>query len=164
MTAILNEVQAMQNPALGAALMWRFACGFSPESSPNGTPLPLAFVVLPVTFHAKSVAKVSGTLAGSGLRKFESKFSDDNRGDVLLALQPRILAMRDLSLRSLRIAIRSGLLTLVPKEAVLWPRSRSAPPTDAKPVSDLLKSAEKLGSWCREVSLFEVASLLKVDL
>lgn len=164
MTAILNEVQAMQNPALGAVLLWRFACGFSPESSPNGTPLPLAFVVLPLIFHAKSAEKVSGTLAASGLRKFESKFSDDDRGDVLLALQPRMLAMRDISLRSLRIAIRSGLLTLVPKEAVLWPRSRTAPPAEAKPVSDLLKSAEKLGAWCRDVSLFEVTGLLKVDI
>lgn len=164
MTAILNEVQAMQNPALGAALLWRFVCGFSPESSPNGTPLPLAFVVLPLTFHAKSAEKVSGTLVASGLRKFESKFSDDDRGDVLLALQPRMLAMRDLSLRSLRIAIRTGLVTLVPKDAVLWPRFRSAPPTDAKPVGDLLKSAEKLGSWCRELSLFEVTGLFKVEI
>lgn len=164
MTAILNEVQAMQNPALGAALLWRFACGFSPESSPDGTPLPLAFVVLPLTFHARSAEKLSGTLAGSGLRKFESKFSDDDRGDVLLALQPRMLAMRDLSLRSVRIAIRTGLLTLVPREAVLWPRARSAPPADAKAVGDLLRSAEKLGAWCRDVSLFEVTGLLKVEI
>ncbi len=57
MTTILNEVQAMQNPALGAALLWRFACGFTPESSPNGTPLPLAFVVLPLAFHAKSLKR-----------------------------------------------------------------------------------------------------------
>lgn len=164
MTAILNEVQAMQNPALGAALLWRFACGFSPESSPNGTPLPLAFVVLPLILHAKSAEKVSGTLAGSGLRKFESKFADDERGDVLLALQPRMLAMRDLSLRSVRIAIRTGLLTLIPKEAVLWPRSRTAPPAGANFVGDLLKSAEKLGGWCRQVSIFEVTGLLKVEI
>lgn len=164
MTAILNEVQAMQNPALGASLLWRFACGFCPESSPNGTPLPLLFVVLPLTLHSKSAEKVTGTLTTSGLRKFESKFSDDDRGDVLLALQPRMLAMRELSLRSLRIAIRTDLLTLVPKDAVVWPRSRSAPPTVAKSVGDLLKSAEKLGSWCREVSLFEIAGLLKVEI
>jgi hypothetical protein len=154
----------MQNPALGAALLWRFACGFSPESSPTGSPFPLAFVVLPLTFHAKSAEKVATTLTGSGLRKFESKFNDDDRSDVLLALQPRMLAMRDLTLRSFRIALSAGLITLVPKEAVFWPRSRSAPPNDAKPLSNLLKSAEKLGSWCRGISLFEVAGLLKVEI
>lgn len=161
MTAILNEVHAMQNPALGAALIWRFVCGYSPETSPNGTPLPLAFVVLPLAFHAKSLEEVAGTQASSGLRKFEEKFSD--RGDVLFSIHPRMLLMRELSLRSLRIAIHSGLLTLVPKEAVLWPRSRSAAPAEAKAVSDLLKSTEKLGAWCRNVTLFEVGGLLKVE-
>lgn len=164
MSAILNDVQAMQNPALGAALLWRFACGFSPESSPNGTPLPLAFVVLPLTLHARSAEKVSRTLAGSGLRKFESKFSEDNLGDVLFALQSRMLGMRNLSLRSLRIALRTGLLTLVPKEAVVWPRSRSMLLADSRQVEELMKAAEKLGSWCREISLFEATGLLKVEI
>jgi hypothetical protein len=59
--------------------------------------------------------------------------------------------------------MRSGLVTLVPKEAAIWPRSRSAPPTDARAVVRLLKSAEKLGEWCRDISLFEVAGLLKVE-
>jgi hypothetical protein len=161
MTAILNEVQAMQNPALGATLIWRFVCGFSPEGSPNGAPLPLAFMVLPLAFHAMSLDEVTGTQMSSGLRKFEQKFN--NRGDVLLSIQPRMVAMRDLSLRSVRIAIRTGLLTLVPKEAVLWPRSRSSAPAEAKVVCDMLKSAEKIGTWCRGVSLFEVAGLLKVE-
>jgi hypothetical protein len=160
-TAILNEVQAMQNSALGATLLWRFVCGFCSEGNPSGTPLPLAFAVLPLALHAKSLEQVTTTQVSSGLRKFEEKFSD--RGDVLLSIQPRMLAMRHLSLRSLRIAICAGLLTLVPKEAVLWPRSRSAPPAEAKAVSDLLKSAEKLGTWCRDVSLFEVAGLIKVE-
>jgi Family of unknown function (DUF6521) len=161
MTGVLNEVQAMQNPALGAALLWRFSCGFTPEASPRGTPLPLAFVVLPLTLHAKSAEEVAATQTSSGLRKFEEKFRD--RGDVLLSLQPRMLAMRDLSLRSIRIAIRAGLLTLVPQEALLWPRSRVAPPVEAKTVNDLLKSAERLGAWCRDVSLFEVAGVLRVE-
>ena len=161
MTTLLGEVQAMQNPALGAALLWRFVCGFSPKTSPIGTPVLLAFVVLPLTFHARTLEAVAGTQASSGLRKFEEKFADC--GDVLLSIQPRILAMRELSLRSLRIAIRTELLTLVPTGAVLWPRSDIVPPAEAKAVSDLLKSAEKLGTWCRDVSLFEAAGLLKVE-
>lgn len=161
MTDLLNEVQAIQNPALGAVLLWRFVCGYSPEARPNGTPLPLVFLVLPLAFHAKSLHQVIGTQMGSGLRKFEEKFND--KGDVLLSIQPRMLAMRELSLRSLRIGISTGLLTLVPKEAVVWPRSRAAAPAETKTVNDLLKSAEKLGTWCGNVSLFEVAGLLKVE-
>lgn len=162
MTALLNEVQAMQNPALGAGLLWRFVCGHSPASSSRGTPLPLAFAVLPLVFHARSVEKVTATQASSGLRKFEEKFSSQD-GDILLSLQPRMLAMRDLSLRSLRIALCAGLVTLVPSEAVLWPRSTTSSPDQPKSAQELLKAAEKLGRWCSDVSLFEVAGLLKVE-
>lgn len=162
MTTILKEVRAIQNPALGAGLIWRFVCGYSPTTSPKGTPLPLAFMVLPIVFHALSMEDVSRTLAASGLRKFEEKFSKGG-ADLLLALQPRMLAMRQLSLRSLRIALRAGLVTLVPSEAVLWPRSFTPPPDQPKPVVELLKSSEKLGEWCSGVSFFEVAGLLKVD-
>jgi hypothetical protein len=161
MTRLLNEVQAIQNPALGAALLWRFVCGFSPNSSTKGTPLSLAFIVLPLAFHARSLQEVAGTQSGSGLRKFEEKFRD--RGDLLLAIQPRMLAMRELSLRSLRIGLRAGLLTLILSEAVLWPRSHASAPAEGKAIVDLLKSAEKLGAWCAALTLFEVAGILKVE-
>ena len=161
MTRLHNEVQAIQNPALGAALIWRFVCGFSPASSTAGTPLPLVFAVLPLALHVRSIEEVGKTHTSSGLRKFEEKF--DERGDLLLAIQPRMLAMRDLSLRSLRIGLRAGLLTLVPVDGVLWPRSHAAAPAEAKTVTDLLKAAEKLGTWCRELTLFEVAGILRVE-
>ncbi len=162
MTALLSEVQAMQNPALGAGLLWRFVCGHSPTTSPKGTPLPLAFVVLPLIFHARSVEELTGTLTTSGLRKFEEKFNKRD-GDILLSLQPRMLAMRDLSLRSLRIALGAGLISLVPSEAVLWPRSTTPLPNQPKPANELLKGAEKLGSWCGSITLFEISGLLKVE-
>jgi hypothetical protein len=161
MPPILNEVQAMQNPALGAVLLWRFVCGYSPDSSPVGTPLVLAFIVLPLALHARSSGEIAGTQAMSGLRKFEEKFRD--RSDVLLSIHPRMIAQRDLSLRSLRIGLRAGLLTLVPSEAILWPRTRAAGPTESKATGELLKSAEKFGTWCRNLSLFEVSGLLKVE-
>jgi hypothetical protein len=42
--ALQSEVQAMQNPALGAALVWRFTCGYTPiGTGSGGTPLSLGF-------------------------------------------------------------------------------------------------------------------------
>jgi hypothetical protein len=106
--------------------------------------------------------ELTRTQTWSGLRKFEEKFSKED-GDILLSLQPRMLAMRDLSVRSLRIALRAGLVTLVPDQAMLWPRSTTPPPDHPKSVNELLEAAEKLGNWCGEISLFEIAGLLKVD-
>lgn len=162
MTRLLNEVQAMQNSALGAALIWRFACGYAPRNKAhNGVPLPLAFVVLPVVFHERTRDAVSSTRLSSGARKFEEKFND--RGDVLFALNNRAIEMRSLSLRSVRHALASGLITLVSDQGMLWPRSYAKPPIDAKPVNNLLSAAEKLGSWCRLLTVYEISGILRVE-
>ena len=162
MIPVLSEVQAMHNPALGAALVWRFACGYCPENaSTEGTPLPLAFVVLPVVLHGVTCEAISATHVASGVRKFEEKFS--GQGDVLYALNDRAIAMRPLSLRSVRLAVGSGLLTLLADQAVLWPRTYSMPGSVQQSERALLKAAEKLGSWCAALTLFELSGILRVE-
>ena len=162
MTRLLSEVQAMQNPALGAALVWRFACGYAPQNEPHdGMPGPLSFVALPVVLHERTREKVTSTRLSSGVRKFEEKFRD--RGDVLFALNQRAIDLRALSLRSVRHALAAGLITLVPERATLWPRSYAKPPVEAKSVSELLAAAEKLGGWCRSLSAYEISRILRVE-
>lgn len=162
MTKLLSEVQAMQNPALGAVLVWRFACGYAPQNEPHdGVPLPLAFVVLPVVLHERTRDAVTSTRPSSGARKFEEKFQD--RGDVLFALNQRARGLRSLSLRSVRHALASGLVTLIPDRGTLWPRSYTKPHVDAKSVAELLAAAEKLGGWCRSLSVYEISGILRVE-
>lgn len=162
MTRLLSEVQAIQNPALGATLLWRFACGYAPKHDPgDGVPFPLSFVVLPVVLHERTRAIVTSTRPASGVRKFEEKF--DGMGDILFALNERAIDLRMLSLRSVRHALSAGLLTLVPESAALWPRSYTKTPTDAKPVSRLISAAYKLGEWCRPLSIYEISGILRVE-
>lgn len=162
MTILLSEVQAMQNPALGATLIWRFACGYAPQNDGHdGVPLPLVFVVLPVVLHERTRAEVTATRAASGVRKFEEKFQD--RADLLLALNQRAISMRTLSLHSIRQALASGLLALLPERGTLWPRSYSNPPNPSKHICELLGAAEKLGNWCRSLSAYEVSGILRVE-
>lgn len=161
MIPLLTEVQAMQNPALGAVLLWRFGCGYSPENAGgSGVPMPLAFIVLPVVFHTRTRNEVEATRVSSGVRKFEEKFEEQR--DMLLAINQRAIAMRPLSLRSLRLALGSGLLTLLPEQGTLWPRTYAAPRGTAKSVEGLMKAAEKLGTWCAPLSLFELSGILRV--
>lgn len=162
MTRILSEVQAMQNPPLGATLIWRFACGYAPQyDAHDGVPLPLAFVVLPVVLHERTRMEVTSTRVSSGVRKFEEKFRD--RGDMLFAINQRAISMRGLTLHSVRQALASGLLTLDSERGSLWPRSYSNPPIDAKSVLELLGAAEKLGNWCRSLSVYEISGILRVE-
>jgi hypothetical protein len=51
---IFREVNNVQNPALGAALIWRFAIGYSAKSKTSDYPvLQLCFLVPPMIFHKK---------------------------------------------------------------------------------------------------------------
>src|ERR1700754_2142945 len=71
MTVLDEEVYVMQNPALGALLLWRFVKAHA-EAHPQklGVPLPLAFLVLPLVWHATSAELIEGTMTASGLRKY----------------------------------------------------------------------------------------------
>jgi hypothetical protein len=160
---LLDEVQAMQNAALGAALIWRFTCGYCPQDdATQGTPIPLTFLVLPVVLHARTCESVLSTQPGSGLRAFEAKFSE--AGDLLLAVHDRMLAMRGLSLKSNGVALATGLVTLVTKDGSLWPRSYARPRRTADSVEALLRAAERFGGWCRPLSLFEISGILRVEI
>lgn len=162
MIPLLSEVQAMQNPALGAVLLWRFACGYNPErTAGHGVPLPLAFAVLPVVLHARTHDEVGATRIASGVRKFEEKFKE--QGDMLLAVHKRARAMRLLSLRSLRLALSCGLLTLMHEQGTLWPRTYTPPKGVSGPVEGLMKGAEKMGAWCAPLSLFELSGILRLE-
>lgn len=162
--AALNEVQIMQNPALGAVLVWRFVCGYCPATESSvGAPFHLAFLALPLILHEKTRAGIESTHKGSGLRYFETKFADEK--DRVSAVHERAMVLRDLSLRSVRLGIATGLLTLDPSSGVLWPRSRSTPPASIiAPIKRLADSGEKLGLWARQLSLPEIVGILKVDL
>lgn len=161
MKLALREVQAVQNPALGAVLLWRFTIGYCPETATRGgAPMPLCFLVLPMTMHTATCDEITSTQAASGLRAFEQKFKSD--GDYLLAIHHRMLSMRVLSLRSLRIALATGLVTLVPSDGSVWPRTRDIVTPDPS-VKRLVAAAEKLGRWFGELNAYEIAGILRVE-
>lgn len=158
---MLNEIQAIQNPALGSVLIWKFSQGYSPkESALDGVPLPLAFFVLPLLLHEETRDQLAATKAG--LHKFEEKYRDQY--DLLFAIQGRALAMRDLSRKSISTGVACGLLTLVPSDAVIWPADIQPPKNLPSSVQGLLRISERLGTWSKQVSLFELTKTLHLEL
>jgi hypothetical protein len=111
--------------------------------------------------HAQTREAISSTQQRSGIRQFQAGL--DLRVDLLLGVQRRATSMRTTSLRAVRIAIASALVTLVPEKAQLWPRSYANGPAVAPRVRDLMKASEKFGAWCQELSLFEIAGILRVE-
>ena len=166
MGALAKEVRAIQNPALGAMLQWR-ACAAHVAANRTSAPmpLPLLFVVLPVVFHEETSAVLLSTRTQSGLRKFVEKFrlASTSKTDLVLAVAPRAVKMRPLSMESLRLGIATSLVGIDSAAAGVFPLSTTPPklgiPTTVRP---LLLAAERLGSWLGELSPYEAAIQLQV--
>ena len=166
MTILNQETRNIQNPALGAMLLWRFTTGYAEGSKVSSpTPLPLLFIVLPIMLHQETAEFVKSTREKSGLRAFAAKFAEPqtSKNDLLLAIHERSIKMRNLSMNSLRQAIASKLILIDSTEGVAISISKTQPKTGIpQSVRSMIRGAEKLGSWCSELTLHEVSVILKV--
>jgi len=166
MYTLSQETQYVQNPALGAALLWRFAVGYERGGkTASPTPIPLLFIVLPVTLHEETVQFVTSTREASALRAFVGKFSESktSKNDLLLAIHRRSIDMRRLTMDSLTLATTSSLISLDCNAGMATSLS-SSPIKAGIPgsVKSMLRSAERLGVWCSKISLHEISVILKV--
>lgn len=164
---LTREIDAVQNPAFGAALLWRFAAAYATVGkNPESTPLPLLFLPLPLLLYEETRKMIDGTQKASTLRTFAGKFADSKHkeSDVLLSFHGRALAHRQLTLESLGLAISARLLQVDPAKGEVFALSTRAPRHGIpSSVMRLLAGAEKLGRWCGEVTPFEVATALHVN-
>jgi hypothetical protein len=163
---LAREAENVQNPALGAALMWRFCCAYV-DSHPTGDSpsLPVLFIVLPVVLHQTTAGLLRRTLQSSGLRAYAAKFGESKvaKQDVLLQIHERSTRWRSLSLHSVELASAAKLIHVTPTgEAV--PLSRTKARGVPAEVKQLMADAEKLGAWCGKLTLHEITTTLKVRL
>ncbi|CNI37842.1 MULTISPECIES: three component ABC system middle component [Enterobacterales] len=163
---LAREVQNVQNPALGAAIVWRFCCGYVETNRISASPpLPLLFLVLPIILHQATSEFVKRTFKSSGLRAFAAKFGDSSvsKQDLLLQIQERAIRWRKLSLLSIELAVAGKLIKLEENGEVI-----SLSQTKARGLSDevrqLMDLAEKLGAWFGELTVHEVVTTLRVKL
>jgi len=167
MSTLSREFQNVQNPALGATLLWRFVCGYNAvHRTKDAVPLPLAFLVIPIVLHRQTEEFVKGTLKSSGLRSFTSKFGTaaNAKQDLLLAINGRMIAQRGLTMESLRIAMSKRLIHAAP-DGKLIPLSTTALSTGIPPdIKRLHTSSEKLGHWFGKLTVHEISSALKIRL
>lgn len=163
---LAREAENIQNPALGAAVLWRFCCGYV-EAHPGGDSpgLPLLFLVLPIVLHQATAELLRHTWQSSGLRAFAAKFGDTrvSKQDLLLQIHERAARWRALSFQSIELAAAAHLIRLSDKGDAI-PLSRTKARGLPDEVKRLLVDAEKLGVWCGQLTLHEVIATLKVKL
>lgn len=165
MTILAQETQNIQNPALGAGLLWRFVCGYTgSHRTSDRAPLQLVFLVLPLLYHKATREFVKGTQKASGLRTFAAKFGESKASaqDLLLAIHDRSIRLRPLTLKAIKIALGTRLISIQPDGTVIalsQTKGASGIPADAK---QMMRDAEKIGAWCSQLTLHEVATTLKL--
>ena len=165
MSTLTQETRYVQNPALGAVLLWRYTSGWTERNKTSAhPPLQLLFIVLPILFHRETLTILKSTNRPSGLHGFASKFSQSalGKGDVIAGIQSRALLWRELTWESVQLAIQSRLITLSMANGTAIPLTTSSPTGVPVSIRPLLANAEKLGQWCSDLSLFETAAILKV--
>ena len=158
----LTEMEIVQNPALGAFVLWRFGLGYQSE---DGRPaiLPLAFLVLPLVLHRPTLEVINSTRKASGLVLFAAKLGEQR--ELLFAVHERALALRHLTLQSISMGLAGRLLTLDYDTATL--RANTLEPDAPKPklperIRSLSGAADKIGYWFSKVTLHQLASALAV--
>jgi len=153
----------VQNPALGAYVLWQFGLGYQSHGS-EPVKLPAAFLILPIVLHKPTLELVSSTQKGSGLALFAAKLAE--REENLLAVHTRALVLRDLTLRSLSFAINAGIATLDYANATMRANSlalRAKKPPVPERLRALSNGAEKVGYWFAKMGLPQIASTLRVE-
>lgn len=160
--ARLSEAAIVQNEALGAYAIWRFALGFQ-ERDGQAVTLPLAFLLLPLVLHAPTLAMVLGTQKGSGLHLFAGKLGEQR--EDLLAVHGRALALRQLTLGSLMVAEQSRLVRIEPSTATVWslsPHHDLRTPALPERIRRIEPACEKIGHWFSGLTDEQVAHTLKI--
>lgn len=159
----LSEAAIIQNEALGAYALWRFGLGFQ-ERTGRGAVLPLAFLVLPLILHARTLGIVLSTHKASGLHLFAGKLGE--RREELIAVHERALSLRQLGLESLMRAEQSGLIRIDPTAATMWavgPYDDMAVPALPERIRRIAPACEKIGYWFAGLSDQQVAHTLRVE-
>lgn len=162
MSDINKEVQNVQNPALGSYLIWNFVRGYFSEKA-SFVPFPLLFIVLPILLREDMTEVLFSTYKPTGLRNFADKFISAKilKNDIISQIHISSEMMKELTLHSIKIAIRASLIS-IDKNALVLPISISEHISEPKSVVNLGKASEKLGYWCSQITLHEISQVLKV--
>lgn len=166
MGQIVDEVRQWNTPLVGGFLLWRFTQGYC-ESHPAGeAPVALLhFIAAGILTNRELLDSISNKR--KNLQAFVRGFDDNNRTDLLVGLQKRIMDKRKYTLSAIDISVSSGLLVWDSNTGRLHARGSKKPRRGNSMRQSMRRDGDKaaiLGKWFSEHELSAVAAYLEVVL
>lgn len=160
MIDILFEQRVIQNTGLGAEVIWQAVYeAYKSKGQTEGVSFPLAFLVLPLTFHRRTAAVLASKSKPGAIYK---AIAEDR--EITVGLHERMEALAERTFQSLSIGFSTDLLTLDrDHERQLFPGRKSPPvnhPTEE--VRTILKAAKRVGQTFAELTIVQIANHLGV--
>ena len=154
-----KEIYRVQNPAIGAMILWHFICGYKAKDS-SPAPFPLLFYVLPIIFRDDLCTTIKSTR--KGLSKVSEKLFQEKRNDELYSINNAAIELRQLTLTSFNGGVSSNLFKMDFDTAMVYALADTKRSDLPAATRVMLDSAEKLGVWCSELTLVEICEWMKV--
>ena len=88
-----REVYYVQNPAIGAAVLWKFIYGYYLKEN-KMIPFPLLFIVLPIILREDLCTAIKSTQKKKGLSKVSEKLFKDKKNDDLYTINKSAIELR----------------------------------------------------------------------
>jgi hypothetical protein len=167
MGKLVEEVREWNTPVVGAYLLWRFTKSFVRNHANGDAPVVVFhFIVSGIMAEPSIYRALNGHR--SNLPSFIRWFNEEKKSDHLACLNQQILKQRDYTMKSLDIAVSSGLLAWDIETAKIYPadmaRVKRGSATMGISVQELGYKTEVLGKWFSEYDLQTVAVYLGVVL
>jgi hypothetical protein len=160
MIDVLFEPRVIQNTGLAAEAIWQAVSEtYEVRGRTEGVTLPLAFLVLPLTFHQRSAQALASKTQPGALYK---ALSEDR--EITVGLQARMQAMSDRTFSALSIGFHTGLLLLDPDhQRHLIPGRRTQPILHVtEEVKTILNAAKRVGHAFAEMTLVQMSTQLNI--
>jgi hypothetical protein len=157
---ILFEQKVVQNTALAAETIWHAVFeAYEGRGRTEGVPFPLAFLILPLTFHKKTALSLANKTRPGALYK---ALSEDR--EIVVGLQNRMQSLVTQTFKALSIGFETNLILLDPTHDRAIVPGRKSPPlahvTDE--VKTILNAAKRVGQAIAEMSPEQLTAQLGI--
>jgi hypothetical protein len=160
MIDILFEQKIIQNTGLAAEAIWQAVNeAYEIKSHTEGVPFPLAFLVLPLTFHKRTANALASKTQPGAIYK---ALAEDR--EIPVGLQGRFQAMSNRTFHALSIGFSTGLLKLDQDHYRQLIPGKKTPPVShvTEDVKIILNAAKRVGQTFAELSIVQLASHLEI--